>query len=365
MEDGFKHYNQERIPVTIITGFLGSGKTTFLNHLIHKYPTTRFAIIENEFGELGVDPDILNREEQMPVYELLNGCICCTLNTDFYNSLQLIIENKTSIDHLLVETTGIADPSQVIDLFISNEQIQRNFIVNSVICLVDCSLIEGLLQSEKESVKQIALSDIVMLNKTDLLREKTTCHLKKIISDINPMAQVLETRYAHTNGTPVLATKAYSSSHIEETTLSYKALKISLNNIKRTQNDLVFHPAKLRHDIYSDGFIYRECTDPELFNIWITSFIYFNQNNLLRVKGILYVEGKDCRYIFQAVKGSVVFEKGSPWKADEDKISKIVIIGREIDRSGIEEKLDMFFAGKRNLNKANKTPNDSPKPVNI
>ncbi len=342
MKEGFQQQREQRIPVTIITGFLGAGKTTFLNHILQKYQNTRFAIIENEFGELGVDSDLL-LHENIPVYELVNGCICCTLNNDFYSSLQLILESHHDIDHLLIETTGIADPSQVIDLFIANEQISSNFIVNSVICLADATILEATLDNEPEALKQIALSDIVMLNKIDLFKSGNTQDLKELISEINPMAEILETTYAHTNGSPILNTKAYSCQHIEQTTLSFDNLKISLSEIFKENHPNGWQNKPLKHAIRAEGFLFNECFDKELFNIWISSLIYFDQNNLYRAKGILYFKDSKKRYIFQAVRGSCVFEEGSEWKEGEPRFSKIVFIGKFIDRDTMENKLEKLF----------------------
>ena len=343
MKEGFQHQQiKERIPVTIITGFLGAGKTTFLNHILLKYKSTRFVIIENEFGELGVDGDLLINEN-IPVYELVNGCICCSLNNDFYSALQLILEKPDDIDHLLIETTGIADPSQVIDLFISNEHIRNNFIVNSVICLADSTLLATTLDNEPDTIKQIALADIVMLNKIDLFKSGTTQELKGMIAEINPMAEIIETSHAHTNGSPILNTKAYSCQHIEQSTLSFDNLKISLSEIFKKTHQNGWQNKPLKHDIRAEGFLFNECFDKELFNIWISSLIYFNQNSLYRAKGILYFKNSKKKYIFQAVKGSCVFEEGSEWKEGELRFSKIVFIGKFIDRSEMENKLEKLF----------------------
>ncbi len=335
----YSNIHHKRIPVTIITGFLGAGKTTFLNNVLKKYPKTRFAIIENEFGELGIDGEMLSNDN-IPLYELVNGCICCTLNTDFYRALQNIIDNYQDIDHLLVETTGIADPMHVIDLFFSNEQIRNGFIVNSVICLTDSTLLEENLNMQPEARKQIALSDIVLLNKMDMLMGNDTQHLKNRVFDINPMADVIETSHAQTNGTPLLNTEAYSFPHIEKTTLSYQNLNISLQNLAKDKEQLNGHH---QHDIHAEGFVFDECFDQELFNIWISSYIYFNQNSLFRVKGILNFKNSKKRYIFQAVKGSCIFEQGSEWQENESRFSKIVFIGKHLNRKQLEQNLSKLF----------------------
>jgi len=342
MKEDFIPKYHERIPVTIITGFLGSGKTTFLNHLLKKYNKTRFAIIENEFGELGIDKDLLY-SDNLPVYELINGCICCTLNEDFFKALQVILENTDKIDHLLIETTGIADPGQVVDVFLSNEQIKQNYIINSVICLADAANLENILSNEKEAIKQMALADIVMLNKIDLIGNSGSEHLIRLIKEINPMAQLIKTRNAHTNGTPVLKTGAYSHQHIEKSTLSFDNLRISLGNIIHAKPLNISGPRSHNHDIHAEAFVFNECFDPELFNIWITSYLYFNQKNLYRVKGVLYFKTSKKKYIFQSVKGSCIFEEGSEWKEDEMKFSKLVFIGKFIDRTMLENKLGKLF----------------------
>jgi G3E family GTPase len=330
-----------RIPATIITGFLGSGKTTFLNHLLDKYSATRFAIIENEFGELGVDKDLLNHEN-MPVYQLVNGCICCTLNGDFYHALQTIYENHSDIDHLLVETTGIADPGQVIDLFVSNDFINKHFALTGVICLADASRLDKTLLNEPEVAKQLALSDIIMLNKIDLIPGNELPTIKNLVSEVNPLAEIIMATHGQTNGTPVLDTKAYSLSHIEQSTLSFRNIKISLKEMFALPHPYGWN-GKYKHNIQAEGFLFNECSDPELFNIWISSFIYFNQSNLYRVKGILYSKENQKRYVFQAVNGSCVFEEGSDWKEGEERFSKIVFIGKYIDRQEIQNKLALLF----------------------
>jgi G3E family GTPase len=341
MYESFK-IAKERIPVTIITGFLGSGKTTLLKNIIRKNPNTRFAIIENEFGEMGVDGELVSAENSM-VYELTNGCICCSLSRDFYNSLQIIVEKHFDIDHLLIETTGIADPMSVIDLFISNNTLEKHFQLNSVICLTDASNLENTLNSEIDARKQIALSDLVIVNKADKASISQLDSLKARIADINPMAEIVETSYAQTNGTPILHTHAYSSSHVEKTTKSYRNINVSLHDLARSSNIALEDRKNHRHDIHAEGFIFDECFDQELFNIWMSSYLYFNQGTLYRVKGILNFREKDKRSIFQAVKGSYLFEDGTEWKDDEKRYSKIVFIGKSIDRVELGKSLKKLF----------------------
>lgn len=335
-----------KIPVTIITGFLGSGKTTFLNNMIKKYPSTRFAIIENEFGEMAVDGDLIHHSGA-PVYELSDGCICCSLIRDLCQALQSIAEIKNRIDHLLIETTGIADPMSVIDLFISNNSVKNDFLINSVICLTDVTNVSHVLDMELEARKQIALADLVIMNKIDKIQTNQGVKIKRMLGSINPMADIIETTYAQTNGTPLLTTKAYSQDHIEKTTLSFDNLNLSLEKIAHN-NAWVNAQNQHRHDIHAEGFLFEECSDEELFNIWMSSYLYFNQNRLYRVKGILNFPRKNKRYVFQAVKGSYTCEEGRAWQEGETRFSKIVFVGKYLDRDELEESLlKLFVKNKR------------------
>ncbi len=346
MKEGYYNKLAEKIPVTIITGYLGSGKTTFLNHILRKYSNTKFAIIENEFGELGVDRDLL-LDKDIPVYEMHNGCICCSLNKAFYQTLENIIDNRLEIDHLLVETTGVADPVQIVDLFMFNKFIQKNYIIDSVICLTDSAALEKNLKSEPEVLKQIALADIVMLNKTDLLKTSDTKDLRKLIGEINPMAEVIETLYAHTNGSPILNTKAYSCNHIERSTMSFDGFPGTFKGAEKPivldGYDHVLGQNSNKHAIQAEGFVFDDCLDIELFNIWMSSFIYFHQSTLYRAKGVLSFKNNNRRIIFQAVKGACVLEEGSPWKEEEKRFSKIVFIGKYINREELENKIGKLF----------------------
>jgi G3E family GTPase len=328
--------NSSRIPVTILTGFLGSGKTTLLNNLIEKHKhSNRFAIIENEYGEMGIDPQLINVSDS-PVYELSNGCICCTLNDDFYSSLLGIIEHSEGINHILVETTGVADPMTIIDLFLSNDLIMSNFQIDSVICIADSENLEEMLDIEPVVRKQIALSDIVLLNKIDVVNSEHTMRLKNLIIGINPLANIHETRYAYTNGTPILNTFAYSFRQIEKSTLSYHAHDI--NPMPETYV-LKGRDKPMHHDIFSEGFIFEESFNPELFNIWMSSFLYFNQKTIYRAKGILNFSDRERKGIVQAVNGSYLVEEGRRWQENENRFSKIVFIGKNLVRRDLEKNL--------------------------
>lgn len=321
MEDG-------RIPVTIITGFLGAGKTTLLNTLIKKYPEKKFAIIENEFGEIGIDSGLIIGANEN-IFELSNGCICCSLNNDFFSAVNRLLNGNYNFNHLLVETTGIANPLNIVKPFIEGTDIQYKFKMDSVICLTDAENLEDMLEEQQEVGQQLGLSDIVLLNKTDLVSEQYIKELRAKITARNPMATIYPVEFAQIDEIDLLDTFSYSGYKIELSTLKYVA----------PQQAAKHHH---KHEIVSEGFVFEKAFDLDLFSFWIQNFLYFNKNTILRVKGILSFHDMPERYIFHAVKGSFVFDEGEMW-GDEKPFTKLVFIGKKIDREALSNNLQQLI----------------------
>jgi len=330
----------ERIPVTIITGFLGAGKTCLLNKLISKHPEKKFAIIENEFGETGIDGALIASSPDA-IFELNNGCICCSLGEDFLFTLENLLGSLCEFDHLLVETTGIADPSSIIDAFISGESIQTRFRIDSVVCVADAVNMEDLMDKQPEVRKQLALADLILLNKTDSIHPNHTDNLIKIIADISPMAKIYPTSFANINEIEIMDINSYSGEAIEKSTLSFYARSNSTAfdcpEKKMIQNPVKSIPSN-RHDITSEGFSFEGNFDVNKFGLWMQNFLYFNKETIFRVKGIVSFERSDDQFIFHAVRGSFMFEVGKEWK-DEMRFSKLVFIGKDISRTELESNL--------------------------
>lgn len=337
--------DRQRIPVTIITGFLGAGKTSLLNKLISKHPEKRFAIIENEFGVTGIDGALIASAPDT-IFELNNGCICCSLGEDFLFTLENILGSNYEFDYLLVETTGIADPSSIIDAFVSGESIQTKFCIDSVICVADAVNMEDLLDEQPEVRKQLALSDLILLNKTDSVHRDYVKTLTGIIAEINPMAKLYPTTFANIDDVEVLDIHSYSGEAIEKSTLSFYALSASdMNN--QASSKMILNPAKAvkthRHDITSEGFSFSGNFDVNKFGLWMQNFLYFNKETIFRVKGIVSFENTEDQFILHAVRGSFMFEVGKPWK-EEDRFSKLVFIGKNISRTELEANLKQLLA---------------------
>ena len=335
--------DNKRIPVTIITGFLGSGKTTLLNQLIKENSEKKFAIIENEFGEIGIDGGLIVGTDQN-IFELSNGCICCSLNKGFYETITKLLNSPFPFDHLLVETTGIADPDSIIKVFLSSEDIQMNFRLDSVICLADCSNMEDLIDEQPEVRKQLALADVVVLNKADTIQAEYLTDLEKIIGSINPLATLHTAKFSKVEGINLLDLKAFSGKTMEQTTLSFQNLSVLKDSITN-QSSLSTKPVNLphKHNIKSFAFIIPGSFDLDKFNLWIRNFLYFNRTRVFRVKGIISFDDQPVKYIFQAVRDNYMFEPGTEW-GNETRVNKLVFIGKQLNHDMLEDNLYQTLA---------------------
>lgn len=313
-----REITDSRIPVTIVTGFLGAGKTTLLNNIIRKHADKRFAIIENEIGEIGIDGGLIVGADDN-IFELSNGCICCSLNGDFNEVIEQLLEKSDPFDHLLVETTGIADPNAVIQSFLSSEFIQMEFRVDCVVCLADALHLGERIDSEPEARKQIALADIILVNKTENVDMQQLQRIQSKIDSINPSAQSHWVSYADISEINILNTYSYSGKGIEKATLSFRNLALASNS----------------HDIQTVGISIPGSFDVDKFHIWMEHYLFFNGKDVFRIKGILNFDQSDRKQVFQAVSSSYVIEEGSLWN-DEPRFCKLVFIGRGLVREELE-----------------------------
>jgi G3E family GTPase len=335
--------DNKRIPVTIITGFLGAGKTTLLNQLIQDHPEKKFAIIENEFGEIGIDGALIVGADEN-IFELAAGCICCSLNDGFNETIENLMSSQYSFDHLLVETTGIADPDSIIQAFLSSNDVQLNFRLDSVICLADCSNMEDLIDEQPEVRKQLALADLVLLNKADTVQAEYLTELKSILKRINPIASIHTAKFGKVDNVNLLDLKAFSGKSIEKATMSYKNMKFVTGPVisqKRMLSKEMNRHAE--HDIVSHGFAIPGSLDTSKFSFWIHNFLLLNMNTVFRVKGVVSFSDKPEKYIIQAVRDSFMFEAGKEW-ADETRFSKLVFIGKNLVYEQLEDTLFQLLA---------------------
>lgn len=325
----------DRIPVTIITGFLGAGKTTLLNNLIKKYDKKRFAIIENEIGSINIDSDLIVGASEN-IFELSNGCICCSLNSDFTTVVESLLESNYEFDHLLVETTGIADPLSIVKKFIEGERIQHLFRIESVVCVADAGNIEDMMIQQVEVQQQLALSDCIIINKTDSVAENYAQNLHLKLQQLNPMAQIFATSYGNMEQIQLTEHYAYDAFVVE------KAVKKFVISNSAQKQSLIEKAPTLRHDITALGFEFDRPFDIDNFSLWIRNFLYFNKTTVFRAKGILAFDEMPERYIFHAVRGSFLFDAGDAWGAEKPH-SKIVFIGKNLNEKELRNNLEKLL----------------------
>lgn len=332
--------SQERIPVTIITGFLGAGKTSLLNNLIGKHPEKKFAVIENEFGETGIDGGLIAAAPDA-IFELNNGCICCSLGEDFLHTLETLLGSSSKFNHLLVETTGIADPSAIVDAFISGNTVQQKFKIDSVVCVADAVNMENLFVEQPEVRKQLALADLVLLNKTDCVHPAYVPQLTRMIKAVNPMARISETTFCRVEGIDVLDTHSFSGEVVAKSAFSFCGPGLPEND-HSGQKAFIHNPdhevKSLSHDISSVGFTFKGSFDVNKFGLWMQNYLYFNRETVFRVKGIMSFDQTEDQFVFHAVRSNFMFEVGKPW-GNEERFSKLVFIGKKISGKELESNL--------------------------
>lgn len=320
-------------PVTILTGFLGAGKTTFLNHIIKENPNVKFAIVENEFGEINIDSDlVINTDEN--IFELSNGCICCSMNGDLANLLNKLVTGPYDYGHLIIETTGIADPSAVAAIFMTDYNVKSVFKLDSVIALVDTLNVLDVLGVEEEASKQIAFADYIIFNKSTEAGEKLQAEVKEKIKNLNPFSDFVFTDFAKTDTERLLNLNAYDQS-VVKFRLGYPNPKSDkLIKIKNETH---------HHDIVSQSFVFEESFDILKLRHYLTVMLFVQGAFFYRIKGILNIEGIKRQVIIQSVKGAPVFSDGNDWNPEEKRETRIVFIGKNLKREILEKGLKQCF----------------------
>ena len=334
-----------KIPVTILTGFLGAGKTTLLNNIVRKYSNKRFAVIENEFGEVGIDGGLIVGNIDNMI-ELSNGCICCNLSEGLAQTLNNLLTSKYTFSNLLIETTGIADPAGVIDNFVGYEEMQRKFVIDSVICLADAMTYEDSAAEQPEVHRQLAVADIILLNKIEDVTPEQGERVKNLIRTVNPTAKLYCVSHADISNVDIINTFAYSAANVEKLVVDFRnATPLKFEAMDADFGSFAQNPAKakaFRHSIVSEGFTIEGSLDEQEFVYWIQGVLQYNASNVFRIKGILSIAGKPKRLIFQSVRNFFLVEDGEDWQPGEQRFTKLVFIGRKLDRKAIQNYLESF-----------------------
>lgn len=334
-------------PTTILTGFLGAGKTTYLNHLLQNKPDTRYAIIENEYGEQSIDSELILRAED-DIVELNNGCLCCTLNDNLYDILNKLFARKEEFDEIIIEATGVADPRGLADPFITIAPIKKQFPLTRIICLVDAELIEDQLVETKEAINQITFSDVLLINKTDLVDEKYLSELTERLQKLNPLAKIF---LGNQTNFPLIEIEAHNpelddvfskESHAHgdhghhHHDHDHKEVK---NQTFPVQKPHTHHHHDHTDEVVSFTLLFDRPFDYSTLQHRLLVYLMFQAKGLYRLKGLLWLHDRDQQCLLQSVGKRMVIDKKRPWKSNEKKESKIVFIGRNIKKEPLEKML--------------------------
>ena len=319
--------NPKKIPVHLITGFLGSGKTTFLNHFIKERLPERILVIENEFGATNIDGGlVLDGVEEVLV--LSAGCLCCSLADELLDLLEFATEKRDTYDRLVIETTGIADPSSIVQVFLTNPYVERVFELEQVICLADAGLLTEWLDEAEESLRQISFADVVLLNKVDSVSAEEVPKVAAIIENINPYAHVFTGSNGEFPIEEVMKVGSLKAESIEERSNRTAPDQESHHHIKKEINN--------SHKISTFTLTFDQPFNLEGLSRELNRLINLYQAQVYRVKGIVALPGYKNRVILQSVRTSFIASDGSPWKEGESRESKIVFIGRGLKKEGFK-----------------------------
>lgn len=312
-------YTTSLIPVSVITGFLGSGKTTLLNHILTHDHGKRIAVIVNEFGEIGIDSQlVIDADEE--ILEMNNGCICCSVRGDLVRIFDNLMQKQDKFDHIVIETTGLADPAPVIQSFFVDEVMRTKTQLDAVITVVDSKHIWQHWDSD-EAKEQIAFADVVLLNKTDLIPPGTLDDLEQRIRRLASFARIYRTQHSDIPMDSILGIQAFDlkqALHIDPSLLSEDA----------HQHD---------ESVFSVSIVETGRVDGDKFNRWIYQLLQDKGKDIYRMKGILDIDSEDRRFVFQGVHMLLDGRPGRVWKNDEPRRNELVFIGRDLSEKALKE----------------------------
>lgn len=323
---------EHRIPVTILTGFLGSGKTTLINYVLKAFHGKKVAVIENEFGEVAVDNDLIVDAGQ-EIFETQNGCICCRVRGDLVRILHELIEQKRGkFDMVLIETTGLADPGPVVQTFFMDKTVQDAFQIDAIVTMVDAKHFQQHLDSE-ELQQQLAFADRLVLNKIDLVPEEAEQRdLIANLSAINPSAQVIKSKFGQVPLDEILDIRGFDLEKVLDREPEFLRNDEACGD--SDCHDAAHNHSHKRHDISvtSVGIYMPGELDFDLLNGWVQSLLASSGQNIYRMKGILNVKGEEDRFVFQGVHMMFDGQQDRAWRPDEDRTNRMVFIGKDLDR---------------------------------
>ncbi len=327
---------RDKIPVTVLTGYLGAGKTTLLNRILSEPHGRRYAVIVNEFGEIGIDNELVVGADE-EVFEMNNGCICCTVRGDLIRIIEGLMKRKGSFDAILVETTGLADPAPVAQTFFVDPDVQNLARLDAVVTVADAKWLAARLRDAPEAKNQIAFADVIVLNKTDLVSPAELREVEARIRAINPYAKLHRAQRCDVAIEDVLERKAFDLDRIME--IEPEFLHVDDHDHDHDHHHAHGDGLKHYHDEHMQSISLRldGDVDPDKFMPWITELTQAQGPNILRCKGIVAFSGEPRRFVFQGVHMMLDGEPQREWRPDEKRNSRVVFIGRDLKEEDIRK----------------------------
>ena len=324
--------SNEQIPVTIVTGFLGSGKTTLLNRILQEQHGQRIAVIENEFGEAGIDNEILLQDSDQQIIEMNNGCICCTVRGDLVRILGNLSDKRKSgelkFDRVVIETTGLADPAPVAQTFFVDDKIQENFLLDAVVTLVDAKHAPMQLKEHHEAQEQVGFADRILISKSDLVSAQETAALTERLRGLNPRAKIKQVNFGKTDIADILDIRGFNLDDI---------LNIEPDFLAENHHE---------HDDNIASFVFRNKRPflMDKLDTFLGGMLEIYGADMLRYKGVLNVQGNASRVVFQGVHMLMASDVGKPWLNDAERESVLVFIGRNLPKEVFQAGLQTCLA---------------------
>ncbi|MGB6997128.1 MAG: GTP-binding protein, partial [Pseudolabrys sp.] len=335
-----------KIPVTVLTGYLGAGKTTLLNRILSEPHGKKFAVIVNEFGEIGIDNElVVNADEE--VFEMNNGCICCTVRGDLVRIIDGLMRRKGKFDAIIVETTGLADPAPVAQTFFMDEAVGAKTRLDAVVTVADAKWLSDRLKDAPEAKNQIAFADVILLNKTDLVTPEELRELEARIRGLNPYARLHRTERAKIDISEVLGRNAFDLDRILTIEPDFLQGEDHDHDHHHDHGDHAHgahhhhHGNGLKHyhdeDMQSVALRTDKALNPDKFFPWIQDLVAKDGPSILRCKGILSFKDDPERFVFQGVHMILDGDHQRPWRPEEVRDSRIVFIGRNLPEDKIRQ----------------------------
>jgi G3E family GTPase len=348
-----------KTPVTVLTGYLGAGKTTLLNRILSEDHGKRYAVIVNEFGEVGIDNDLIVGADE-EVFEMNNGCVCCTVRGDLIRVVSGLMKRKGGFDAIIVETTGLADPGPVAQTFFVDEDVKAKTQLDSVTTVVDAKHLPLRLKDSKEAAEQIAFADQIILNKTDLVSEAELADVERAIRTLNPLAPIHRAQRSNVPLEQVLGRGSFDLERI--TGLEPDFLNPAHGepgHVHDEHCDHDHHGHDHHHHDHDHGHIHDHVAESGIKGIsltadrplngnkvtaWLNNVLQTQGPDILRAKGILDIAGEERRLVFQAVHMILEGDFQRDWKAGENRYSRMVFIGRNLDEAALRAGFESTIA---------------------